>query len=141
MAISAMDSVVNKVPIFLVILIACYLPNSSEASSLIARNPLLQNDTESYPDPWVILANGTYYFCASEDSARLYITSSSNLKDIIQQEKHYIYIPPPGFNYSQELWAPELHFIGGRWYVYFAADDGNNDNHRMFVLEGKTPFG
>jgi GH43 family beta-xylosidase len=33
------------------------------------------------------------------------------------------------------LWAPELHVFGGRGYIYVAADDGRNENHRMFVLE------
>ena len=35
------------------------------------------------------------------------------------------------------IWAPEIHFIDGRWYVYFAA--GATDNIwaiRMYVLEG-----
>ena len=114
----------------------CLLVQKSYEETVIARNPLLKNDIESYPDPWVILVNNTYYYCGSEDSARLYITFSTNLKDIINQKKHYIFTPPPRYYYSQELWSPELHFLEGRWYVYFAADDGNNDNHRMFVLEG-----
>lgn len=40
--------------------------------------------------------------------------------------------------YSGDLWAPELHSLQGRWYVYFAADDPahGNKSHRMFVLEG-----
>jgi GH43 family beta-xylosidase len=41
-------------------------------------------------------------------------------------------------SYSKELWAPELHFIKGKWYMYFAADDGNNNNHRIYVLENPT---
>lgn len=40
--------------------------------------------------------------------------------------------------YSKELWAPEIHFIQGKWYFYFAADDGNNLNHRMYVLENNS---
>jgi len=37
--------------------------------------------------------------------------------------------------YSTEYWAPELHKINGKWYIYVAADDGDNNNHRMYVLE------
>jgi GH43 family beta-xylosidase len=29
----------------------------------------------------------------------------------------------------------------GRWYIYLAADDGRNENHRMWVLEADCPFG
>ena len=44
---------------------------------------------------------------------------------------------------SKEVWAPELHSINGRWYIYFAASDGENKNHRAWVLEsrGSNPFG
>lgn len=46
---------------------------------------------------------------------------------------------PPAFGPdSRSLWAPELHLIEGRWYIYYAADDGLNENHRMWVLEGLT---
>jgi GH43 family beta-xylosidase len=41
--------------------------------------------------------------------------------------------------YSSEIWAPELHQINGKWYIYVAADDGNNANHRMYVLERDNP--
>lgn len=37
--------------------------------------------------------------------------------------------------YSKQLWAPELHYINKKWYFYFAADDGDNNNHRVYVLE------
>ena len=32
--------------------------------------------------------------------------------------------------------------IDGKWYIYYAADDGNSDNHQMYVLENtnKDPF-
>jgi GH43 family beta-xylosidase len=53
-------------------------------------------------------------------------------------EKRVIYTPPPGTSYSKELWAPEIHFIDGKWYAYFAADDGDNNKHRMYVLENSS---
>jgi GH43 family beta-xylosidase len=44
--------------------------------------------------------------------------------------------------YSKQLWAPEIHFLNGKWYVYFAADDGINLHHRIWVLENSIadPF-
>lgn len=121
---------------FLIFSIAMFYSFNCIGAQYVTRNPLNAIDKDSYPDPWVILVNDTYFYCGSEDSARLYITFSENLQDILTKQKTYIYTPPPGFNYSQELWAPELHFLQNRWYVYFAADDGRNENHRMFVLEG-----
>jgi GH43 family beta-xylosidase len=43
--------------------------------------------------------------------------------------------PPDTGKYANNLWAPELHFLENKWYVYIAADDGKNDNHRVWVLE------
>ena len=40
-----------------------------------------------------------------------------------------------------EWWAPEVHQIDGRWYVYVAADDGDNENHRTYVLSADTITG
>jgi GH43 family beta-xylosidase len=50
---------------------------------------------------------------------------------------------------SRGMWAPEFHFISNRWYLYYTAtsgdnqDDNQDDNHRMHVLEsaGTDPFG
>jgi GH43 family beta-xylosidase len=45
---------------------------------------------------------------------------------------------------SANIWAPEIHFVGGKWYIYFAAAwtsetrDGLFD-HRMYVLENESP--
>jgi GH43 family beta-xylosidase len=46
-----------------------------------------------------------------------------------------VWTPPTGTDHSSNIWAPELYFFSGKWYIYFAADDGTGDNHRMFVLE------
>ncbi|NOW97310.1 family 43 glycosylhydrolase [Mucilaginibacter sp. SG564] len=105
------------------------------SQSAIFTNALPSADNGSYYDPWVIRVGGYYYYCGS-DGGRLWITKSATLQNILQQSKTYIFTPPSGTMYSGDLWAPELHYLGGRWYVYFAADDGNNNNHRMHVLEG-----
>ena len=37
------------------------------------------------------------------------------------------------------MWAPELHFIQGAFYIYVAmAKNGNNAEHRMYVLKGRS---
>jgi GH43 family beta-xylosidase len=43
--------------------------------------------------------------------------------------------PPATGPDSHEIWAPELHFLNSKWYIYFAADAGTNQTHRIFVLE------
>ena len=51
---------------------------------------------------------------------------------------HEILIGEPGRPWSQGGWAPELHKIDGTWYIYLAADDGDNEHHRMYVLRGTS---
>jgi len=36
------------------------------------------------------------------------------------------------------FWSPELHQLNNRWYIYFEGDDGNTDNHQLFVMECQT---
>ena len=39
----------------------------------------------------------------------------------------------------QHIWSPEIHHIKNKWYIYFEADDGNTDNHHLYVLENISP--
>jgi GH43 family beta-xylosidase len=101
------------------------------------RNPVLT----SAPDPWVLRHGEWYYFThTTGNSIRLY--RSRAISDLSAAEVKTIWSPPlTGMN-SKNIWAPEIHFINGKWYFYYAADDGNNDNHRMWVLENESsdPF-
>lgn len=87
-------------------------------------------------DPWVILVKDTYYLIWSDGSKNLYISKSDSLTDWDTAEETLIYTAPDSGEMCAELWAPELFFLEGRWYVYYAADDGDNANHRMYVLQG-----
>jgi GH43 family beta-xylosidase len=49
-----------------------------------------------------------------------------------------IWTPPATGAYSKDIWAPELHYLQSKWYMYFAADDGNNNTHRIYVLENPS---
>lgn len=89
-------------------------------------------------DPWMIFHDGFYYFCESRDSRSIHIRKAKHFLDIGQDEGICVWTPPlRGLN-SRNIWAPELHFINGKWFIYYAADDGRNANHRMWVLESRT---
>ena len=92
-------------------------------------------------DPWVIQKDGTYYYLYSHEGS-IWLHQHNQLQDAVQFAGQIIWTPPKNTEYSEEIWAPEIFFIDGYWYVYFAADDGDNANHRMFVLKSKTanPF-
>ena len=59
----------------------------------------------------------------------------NSLTELTTNGGRKVYTAPANTEYSSEYWAPELHKINGKWYIYVAADDGDNYNHRMYVLE------
>jgi GH43 family beta-xylosidase len=88
-------------------------------------------------DPWVILHDGTYYYCYSEGNS-VKISSSDSLSSVCRMPGKNVWTATRSTGYFKDVWAPELHFIDGCWYVYVAADDGNNGNHRMLCLQCTT---
>jgi GH43 family beta-xylosidase len=88
-------------------------------------------------DPWVVQAEGIYHYCYSHRGA-IWVNSAARIEEAVQFEGRQVWRPVPGMPYSRDLWAPELHHLEGRWYIYVAADDGKNENHRMYVLQAET---
>ena len=81
---------------------------------------------------------GNKYVYARSDGGAVWIAKSDTLEGIGSAAQVKIWDPPNGQPYSQDVWAPELHYLDGKWYVYVAADDGDNATHRMYVLEGNS---
>lgn len=94
-------------------------------------------------DPWVIRDphEDRYLWCFSENDEGIALYESKSLTSF--GKKHLIWEAPESGPYSKQVWAPELHWIDGAWHIYFAASDGENKNHRAFVLRsaGADPFG
>ena len=93
-------------------------------------NPLLPSGA----DPWVIYKNGYYYYTNST-GRNITLWKTKNIAYLSAAEKKVVWTPPEKGPYSKEIWAPEIHFFQNKWYLYFAADSGNNNDHRMYVLE------
>lgn len=93
-------------------------------------NPILPTG----PDPWVVYENGHYYLTRSAGT-RIVLYTATTLAGIKGSKPITVWTPPANTAYSKQLWAPELHHIDGKWYFFFAADDGNNFHHRIYVLE------
>ncbi len=94
------------------------------------HNPLLP----SGPDPWVVTANGFYYYM-NTTGHNLVVRRTRDITDLAHAETKVVWTAPASGPYSKDIWAPELHQIDGKWYIYFAADDGANENHRIYVIE------
>ena len=68
----------------------------------------------------------------------LTIWKTRDIAELKNAEKKIVWTPPATGPYSKDIWAPELHFINGKWYIYFAADAGRNQSHRLWVLENSS---
>lgn len=88
-------------------------------------NVLLQDGA----DPWVYKHADGYYYFTKTTGNNVTIWKSRHLTDLDAGQTRAI--PTGGHN----IWAPELHYVNGAWYAYYAKDDGDNANHRMYVLE------
>ena len=103
-------------------------------------------------DPYVTKGpDGYYYFTASYPAYlnvdagydRIILRRSNTVIGLATAEEHTIWSAHNEGVMSKHIWAPEIHFIGGKWYVFFAAGEKEAIwNIRPFVLmcEGSDPI-
>lgn len=104
-----------------------------EVSYEVIQNPV----SPAGDDPWVVGHGASYYYCFAYNNG-VAVSKLSSIHKVAKRGAQIVYQAPTGTEYSYDYWAPELHYIMGEWYIYVAADDGNNANHRMFVLKGTS---
>jgi GH43 family beta-xylosidase len=110
--------------------------NSKSDTITTFKNPLYDG-----ADPWMMKHNGKYYTCYVRGDSIL--VSESDLMTKIEKEKA-VFIGSAQKEKLYNFWAPELHYIDGKWYIYFAAStkDGTPfTGQRTRVLEAANPFG
>ncbi|RDI88372.1 hypothetical protein Vi05172_g1419 [Venturia inaequalis] len=104
------------------------------------NNAVLTITDISTPDPHVTFSHGVYHLVYTAGD-RVEIWSSQDLLQLGQTcKKTTLWRPPPNTPYSADIWAPELHALNGRWYIYVACADPQHGNksHRMYVLGGPS---
>jgi len=134
-------SLFNTLPLrFFGALLGIFILVSSSACAIAQQvkkttftNPILPSGA----DPWIIYKDGYYYFTSTSGNA-LTLRKTRNIADLSAATKKTVWTPPSTGPYSKEIWAPEIHFLQNKWYMYFAADDGKNDNHRLYVIENAS---
>ncbi|WP_105735925.1 glycoside hydrolase family 43 protein [Cronobacter dublinensis] len=100
-------------------------------------NPLI----EQRADPFILHHQGQYYFIASvPEYDRLEIRRAPSIESLRHAAPVVVWRKPDTGPTSELIWAPELHYIQGKWYIYFAAAPtrGLKDSmfqHRMYILE------
>ncbi|SFE41135.1 Beta-xylosidase, GH43 family [Paenibacillus algorifonticola] len=100
---------------------------------------------EQRADPWIYRhADGYYYFTASvPEFDRIELRRAKVLTGLAESTRVVVWTKPSIGPMSALIWAPEIHFIEEKWYIYFAAAPSEEIvdglfNHRMFVLENAS---
>lgn len=103
-------------------------------------------------DPYVVKGpDGFYYFTASYPAYnnvesgydRIILRKSKTVLGLASAEEHSIWKAHQEGVMGAHIWAPELHYINGSWYIFFAA--GNKEdvwNIRPYMLKclGQDPI-
>ena len=127
----------NFIKILMLTTIIIVFSNITFSQNLHYNNPI----AEKRADPWVIKTDeGMYYLIATVPEYDRIVIRKANtingLKDSMEKEvwhKHEKDV------LSHHIWAPELHRIDGKWYIYFAAGEAEDIwKIRMWVLS--NPF-
>ena len=82
------------------------------------------------------LSNGYYYYLEGTANCKgINLYRSPSMVD--RAEPKVIWTAPgSGWN-SQEVWAPAMYYVGGKWYVYYTAADTEH-RHYIGALECST---
>ncbi|MDA9470000.1 glycoside hydrolase family 43 protein [Enterococcus sp. 5H] len=110
-------------------------------SSANYKNPIVLERA----DPWVYKhTDGYYYFTGSVPGYKtIELRRSKHLDELEEAERVTVWQAPDSGIMSQLIWAPEIHFVRGSWYIYFAASDSETirdktHHHRMFVIKNEN---
>ncbi|WP_377130601.1 family 43 glycosylhydrolase [Rufibacter roseus] len=107
-------------------------------SSRFFTNPIAEG-----ADPWVLKMDSVYYSCGAGRGG-IYVSKSSTLTQLGKRVQVWS-APEEGWN-AHNIWAPEIHYLQGKWYIYYTAGKvrgGPYIHQRSGVLESTTnsPFG
>lgn len=93
---------------------------------------------EQRADPYVYKhTDGSYYFTASvPEYDRIILRHADTIDGLRQAEEVTIWEKHENGPMSKHIWAPELHYLENKWYLYFAAGEAEHIwEIRPYVLE------
>lgn len=110
---------------------------TGELKPLRYPNPLI----EQRADPFIYKhIDGYYYFTASvPEYDRIILRKAKTISELGTAEEKTIWKSHTSGEMARHIWAPEIHFIDGNWFIYFAA--GHSDDKwaiRQYVLKNSS---
>ena len=109
---------------------------SAMTPPLTFRNPV----REGAADPYLFFSGG-YYYLTYTAVTRVVVVRAASVTGLAAAPETTVWTPPPSGPGCCDIWAPEVHQLDGKWYLYYTADDGTDANHRMYAAEASNPLG
>ncbi|MFF1548183.1 family 43 glycosylhydrolase [Streptomyces sp. NPDC058291] len=106
-----------------------------DSPAVTYTNPI----AEKRADPHIYKhTDGYYYFTATvPEYDRIVLRRATTIQGLSTAQEVTIWTKHSSGVMGSHIWAPEIHFIDGKWYVYFAAGSTSDVwAIRMYVLEG-----
>ncbi|RYC63030.1 hypothetical protein CHU98_g3199 [Xylaria longipes] len=93
----------------------------------------------SFASAWTNpIRSGGYYYLMTTSWSDVEIARSTTVAGLKTATKKVIYTSTDTSRDSN-VWAPEVHYFNGAWFVYFTAGHSSDlDNQRLHVLKGNT---
>ncbi|QFZ21735.1 family 43 glycosylhydrolase [Saccharothrix syringae] len=122
---------------FLTALAGLVVAPAQAAPAVQYTNPI----ADQRADPHIFKhTDGYYYFTATApEYDRIVLRRATTIQGLATAAESVIWRRHTSGEMGAHIWAPEIHFINGRWYVYFAA--GRADDVwriRPYVLENSS---
>lgn len=104
---------------------------AASAAACTFTNPVVADGA----DPWVVRKDGHYYYVQSSGRA-IHVYRSDTLTRLASNGVRVWSAPDTGWN-RDNIWAPELHYLRGKWYIYYAGGQPGRPflSQRAGVLE------
>ena len=119
----------------LLVLLACAPACSlAQQSGPVFDNPVVLQRA----DPWVYLHSDGYYYMTATvpEYDRIELRRARTIPGLGEAEPVVVWRKHASGEMGAHIWAPELHLIDGKWYIYFAAGAAEDIwRIRMYVLE------
>ncbi|KAI1440477.1 glycoside hydrolase family 43 protein [Annulohypoxylon stygium] len=126
-----------------------FTPKRILTSLLGATSPFFINSVTAFTnsirspggsDPQIVYTGG-YYYLMSTTWTNVQIARATTIEGLKTATRKTVYSSSEA-NRCCNVWAPEVHYLSGVWYIYFSAGNADNlDGQNLHVLKGgATPW-
>jgi GH43 family beta-xylosidase len=137
MGLGENQAMFKRLPFVLLMLVTFIVAGDSQG---MFSNPI----TARGADPSVAFVTGNYYSVQSGcphagSTPVICIRKAASLAELGLTKPVPVWAAPESGPNSHDIWAPEIEYLNGRWYIYYAADPDVNPHHSLFALVPHDP--